>query len=62
MNLLLIQTKRIRHHAETGETHSSGAKHRIELPAQKREPDSRRQRNADYIVNKRPEKIFMDIA
>ena len=47
--------------AKAWQTHGCRAKHRIELPAKHRDPDSGCQRNADNIIYECPKKIFMNV-
>ena len=56
-----IQTQCVGYHAEARQAHGSRAEHGIERQT-KRHKAPRRQRNADHVVEKRPKKIFMNIA
>ena len=57
-----IQPQSVGNHAETRQTHGRGAEHGIHLPSQKGNPRAGRQRNADNVVEKGPEQIFMNVA
>ena len=61
VNFKQVQTKGICNDAEAGEAHCCSAKHRVECPAENRDPDTGSERNTDDIVEKCPEKIFVDI-
>ena len=62
MNLKQIQTKGIGDNAETGKTHRSGSEHRVQSPAEDRDPYTGCQRNTDNIIEKCPEEILVDIS
>ena len=61
VDLKQVQTKGIGDNAEAGKTHCGGTEHRIQCPSENRDPYTGSQWNADHIVEKCPEKIFVDI-
>ena len=56
-----VQPQGIAHDTEAGKTHGRSSEHWIQGPSEKRDPDTCCKGNADYIVEKCPEKILMDI-
>ena len=61
MDLDQIQPQRIHHHAEAGQAHRCGAKHRVHCDA-KRNIDAGRCRYQQHVVDQRPEQVFNDVA
>ena len=47
--------------AEAGQTHGQRAEHGAERPPEDGDPDPGSQGDAEHIVNKRPEQVFLDI-
>ena len=56
------QAQRIAYDAYARQAHGRGAEHRRELPSGEREEHARRQRNADAVVEQRPEQVLLDVA
>ena len=62
MNLKQVQSQRVGNYTEAGKAHGSSAEHRVQGPAEKRNPDTGCQRNTNYIVEERPKEILVDVA
>ena len=57
-----IETQRVRYDAEARKTHRERAEHRLKRPAENRDPYARGERDADDIIDERPEKILTNVA
>ena len=57
-----VQPERVGDDAETGEAHGRRAEHGVQLPAEELDEHARRQRDADHIVDERPEQVLVDVA
>ncbi len=57
-----IEPQRVCHNAEARKTHCERAKHRLQRPAEDRDPYARGERDADDIIDERPEKILTNVA
>ena len=62
MDLKKIQPQGICYHAEAGKAHCRSPEHRIQRPAENGDPHTCGKGDADDVVEKCPEKIFVDIA
>ena len=56
-----IQTQGVCHNAEARKAHRRRTEHRVQLPAEQRDPYARSQRNTDDIVNEGPEQILVNV-
>ena len=56
-----IEPKGVGHHAEAGQTHRCRAEHRVQRQPQ-RDKHARREGNADGVVEKCPEEVFVNVA
>ena len=56
-----IQPQGVGHHAEAGKAHGRGAEHGVQCQPQRDEHPGG-QRNADGVVEKRPEEVFVNVA
>ena len=56
-----VQSQGVAHHAEAGKAHGSCAEHGVQRQPQGNEHTGC-QRNADDVIDKRPEQVFVDVA
>ena len=57
-----VQAQGVGDDAEAGQAHSRSGEHGIQLPAKQGDKYACRQRNADGVVDKGPEQVFVDVA
>ena len=58
----MSQAQRVCHDAHARQAHCCGAEHGRELPAGEGEEHTRGQRDADAVVEQRPEQVLLDVA
>ena len=56
------QAQRVRDHADGRQAHCRRANHRTELDAERHPQQTRRNRNADAVVEERPEQVLANVA
>ena len=61
MRVEQVQPQSIADDTEAAQAHRGGAEHRTQRPPEERDPHARGERDADDIVDERPEQVLVDI-